>query len=625
MIPKLLLAMWATIAPALGNHLWQSTLFAATAGLLTLILRRNHARTRYWLWLAASVKFLIPFSLLISIGNHLAWSRGSVATNAGLYAAMEQVSQPFTSQAMSEISRSSPSTTSSSLIHLLPALLAATWLCGFVILLFVWCMRWRRIAAAVRQAAPLREGREVEVLRRLECITGMRKRIEMLLSRATLEPGIFGIARPVLMWPEGISDRLEDVHLEAVLAHELRHVRRRDNLAAAIHMVVEAIFWFYPVVWWLGARLVEERERACDEEVLEFGSERQVYAESILKVCEFCLESPLTCVSGITGADLKKRMVHIMNERIVYKLDLRRKLVLSTAGLLAVAAPIIFGLITATPSPAQTQTETTTVTAPGYQVVSIKPVKSVGSNISVRMLSTPDGFTATDVTLQGIIQEAYGVEDNQLSGEPDWVTSERYDIEAKVDESAVDELQKLSPDQRNLEQRRMLQALLADRFKLTLHRETTVLPVYALVIAENGPKLQESKPGETYPNGFAGPDRGGAGMMKITMNGTMGQLAGQGVSVTSLARALSQRLGRNVLDKTGLRGRYDFTLRWPTDEGLVPRVKGTQDGKQGADSSPSPGPSIFTAIQEQLGVKLQSQKAPVEILVIDHAEAPSEN
>src|SRR5204863_9231542 len=141
---------------------------------------------------------------------------------------------------------------------------------------------------------------------------------------------------------------------EAVLANELWHVRRRDNLAAAIHMVVEAIFWFYPLVWWLGARLVEERERACDEEVLELGSERQVYAESILKVCEFCVESPLTCVSGITGADLKKRMVYIMTERIVCKLDFIRKLVLSAAGLLAVAAPIIFGLVTATPSRAQT-------------------------------------------------------------------------------------------------------------------------------------------------------------------------------------------------------------------------------------------------------------------------------
>ncbi len=114
-------------------------------------------------------------------------------------------------------------------------------------------------------------------------------------------------------------------------------------------------------------------------------------------------------------------------------------------------------------------------------------------------------------------------------------------------------------------------------------------------------------------------------MMKITMDGKMGQLAGQGVSVTSLAQALSQRLGRNVQDRTGLRGNYDFTLQWPTTEGLVPGVSGTEDGKERTDSAPSPVPSIFTAIQEQLGVKLQSQEAPVEILVIDHAETPSEN
>jgi hypothetical protein len=128
----------------------------------------------------------------------------------------------------------------------------------------------------------------------------------MLLSRTSLEPGIFGIFRPVLVWPQGISERLEDAHLEAVLAHELWHVRRRDNLADAVHMLVEAIFWFYPLVWWMGAWLMEERERACDEAVLESGGDPKVYAESILKICEFCVASPLACVSGVTGADLKK-------------------------------------------------------------------------------------------------------------------------------------------------------------------------------------------------------------------------------------------------------------------------------------------------------------------------------
>jgi bla regulator protein BlaR1 len=197
---------------------------------------------------------------------------------------MEEVGEPFTLPSM--ISQATPPPASPNLIRLVPPVLASVWLCGFALVLCIWYARWRRISSAIREGAPLREGREVRTLRRLEPIGGTR-RIEIILSRAPLEPGIFGIFRPVLIWPEGISERLDDVQLEGILAHELWHVRRRDNLAAAIHMLVEAIFWFHPLVWWLGARLVEERERACDEEVVESGSARQIYAEGILKICEF--------------------------------------------------------------------------------------------------------------------------------------------------------------------------------------------------------------------------------------------------------------------------------------------------------------------------------------------------
>jgi hypothetical protein len=164
MIPNYLSAMWAAAAPALGNHLWQSTLFAIVAGLLTLILRKNQARTRYWLWLAASVKFLIPFSLLVGVGSHLAWSHSAAPEKAGAYFAMEEVSQPFTQQTVPAISREIPSTAFHSLIHVIPVIFAAAWLCGFLAIVSIWCMRWRRISAATREAAPLREGREVEAL-----------------------------------------------------------------------------------------------------------------------------------------------------------------------------------------------------------------------------------------------------------------------------------------------------------------------------------------------------------------------------------------------------------------------------------------------------------------------------
>src|SRR5215469_5088254 len=137
-------------------------------------------------------------------------------------------------------------------------------------------------------------------------------RFELRRSRHAIEPGVFGILRPVLMWPEGISEHLDDAQLEGILGHEVQHVRHRDNLASAVHMIVEAVVWFHPLVWWLGARLVEERERACDEDILEWGTDGRVYAEGILKVYEFGLASPLVCLAGVAGGDLRKRMVLIM-------------------------------------------------------------------------------------------------------------------------------------------------------------------------------------------------------------------------------------------------------------------------------------------------------------------------
>jgi len=239
---------------------------------------------------------------------------------------MNEVSQPFTQSTLPVSAGVLPSTVPQSLSHLFPSLLAATWLCGFVVVLSSWYVRWRKISAAVREAVPLYEGREVEALRRVEPFCGIQNSIKILLSSGSLEPGIFGIARPVLLWPEGISEHLDDAHLQAIVAHEVCHVRRRDNLAAAIHMLVEAIFWFHPLMWWVGTRLVDERERACDEDVLEMGTQRQVYAESILKTCEFCVEAPLACMSGVTGADLKKRIVRIMSEHLAHRLSFGNRL-----------------------------------------------------------------------------------------------------------------------------------------------------------------------------------------------------------------------------------------------------------------------------------------------------------
>jgi bla regulator protein blaR1 len=535
------------------------------------------------------------------------------------------------------------------------------------VVLGVWCFRWRRTSAALRGATPMLAGREVDALRRLERVASIRKRIEVVLSPSSLEPGIFGVLHPKLVWPAGISDRLGDAHLESILAHEVWHVRRRDNLAAATHMVVEAIFWFHPLVWWLGGRLMEERERACDEEVLRLGGQPQVYAESILKACEFCVASPLACVSGVSGADLKKRMVRIMTEGVRGKLDVQKKLLLAAAAFLAVAAPIGFGLAhgqagqaSGPQNAASSSAENTLATAAKFEVASIKRYKPSGlykpsgPGMMFRFMnSSRDGRVyATGLTVKLLLQNAYHVQESQIVGGPGWINSEQFDIQAKADGSVDDDLKKLSEDQARLVKEHMLQDLLADRFGLKLHHETRELPVYALVVAKNGPKLEEAKddagPGRGGPGGggLGGPEgnrvAGNRGVM-MRMGGGEQQLTFNGSPLSFFAEVLSRPLGRTVIDKTGLKGRYNFNLHWvpdiakgemmggpgPVGPGPVVAVAGpggNEPSAPGAPSAPdSSGPSIFTALQEQIGLKLQSEKGPVDVLVIDHVEEPSEN
>jgi len=619
MIPNSLLSLWGAVAPALGNHLWQSTLFAVAAAALTLILRKNQARTRYWLWMAASIKFLIPFSWLAAIGSRLAWLRSPAEAKSPVYFTLEAVSQPFTQPTASVIPAASNA--SSAIVHWIPEILAAMWLCGFLAVILIWCLRWRKISADIRGAVPLREGREVDALRRAEHVTGIRQQVQLLLSRATLEPGIFGLARPVLVWPHGISDHLDAPHLEAIIAHELWHVRRRDNLAAALHMIVEALFWFHPLVWWLGGRLIDERERACDEQVLESSSERQVYAESILKVCEFCVGSPLACVSGVTGADLKKRMVHIMTEHVVRKLDFSRKLILSTAGVLALALPLVFGLANATPTRAQSQDGSMSQTVPSFASVSIKPSEATtptptyagsGTHMLRQMMYSPEGFVAKSVSLRTLIQEAYGVQANQIQGPPRLLDSPTYDIDLKLN-PPQESSSGLAPNVPNTQS--VLRAVLADRTRLMVHRTTQSLSVYALVVADGGPKLLAAQPedsGNVTP-GSDGHSPMGMHRMRMQMGGEqVVGMSAQGVSTTDFAQQLSRQLGSAVVDKTNLKGNYDFNLNWASD------------AKENSSES-GPASQLFTALPEQLGLKLEPQTAPMEVLVIDHISQPTEN
>jgi uncharacterized protein (TIGR03435 family) len=624
MILRALLALSTSVARPMGDHLWQSTLFVAMAGILAVALRKNQARVRYWIWLTASVKFLIPFSLLIALGSHLAKPRVSTPAQVVVYSAVEDFSQPFAGQQMPVVYHSAPSADPVSLLHLLPAMVVAVWLVGIFVVLLRWVIGWVRISLMVRKGASVGQGSEVDTLRRLESSLGVHKPTKLVVSRNWMEPGIFGIFRPVLIWPEGISQHLDDRHVEAILAHEICHARRHDNLTAILHMLVEAVFWFHPLVWWIGARLEEERERACDEEISLLCNQPHVYAESILRVCKFCSESPLACVPGITGADLKKRIVQIMTDRVARKLDLRSKLLLLAAAAVVVAAPlalglarmpVIFGQVLKASGP-----------RPSFEVASIHvwkrpapPPEVVGDEQVIHqqtMKFSPGnggGQTSDHVhiiaPLGVLVAQAYGLPpgsdgrgDGRIVGGPDWMTQddEQYDIQAKIDEQEYTAIQKMTAEQQREQVNLMKQSLLADRFKLKVHFETRELPAYALVVAKGGPKLTAAKEGEST-------------RLSSTRQGPTTEMSATGATPALFAESplLSGGTGsRTVLDQTGLKGKYDFTLKWRANSGV-------------AGQEPSDEPALFTAIQEQLGLKLVPTKGPVEVIVIDHIEKPT--
>ena len=246
----------------------------------------------------------------------------------------------------------------------------------------------------------------------------------------------------------------------------------------------------------------------------------------------------------------------------------------------------------------QSSAQDTVAVAPSYATVSIKPDKSGLQRQGLKL--GPGELIVTNETLQMMIRDAFQIEFDQIHGGPDWLNTERYDVQAKVDKSALEKLKNLGQEQGDLEQRRMLQALLADRFRLAVHRDTRAVQGYDLVVAENGPKLQQSLPGDAEAQG------------RVIQVGN-GHITGREVPIATLASLLSEQLGQTVVDRTGLTNHYDVTLEWPT----------SGDG-QGPSSIESSKAAILAAVQDELGLKLEPREAPMEILVIDHVEKPLE-
>jgi bla regulator protein BlaR1 len=504
------------------------------------------------------------------------------------------------------------------------------WLSGVLCVALIRLRGWRRIRFLIRASVS----------------TDIAAPIAVRASPGLLEPGVVGWRRPLLLLPQGFAERLASSEMKAILAHELCHVRRRDNLLVSIHMIVEAIFWFHPLVWWIGARLIEERECACDEDVVNRGNAPDLYAEAILKVCKWSTESPLACVAGVTGGNLKRRIEQIMTARDVPGLSIAKKAALTIAGAVVLLAPVLVGIANAPAILAQPPSEVVQWQAAAgghiaFEVASVKLMKpgTFGQDLSFRLDPGP-GFThprtgesphgrfSAGFEVTSYIVFAYKLmlspdqRQAMLAHLPKWVDTDRFYIDAKAAGSPTKDQMRL-----------MMQSLLAERFHLAVHYETQEMPVYALTLTKPGkwgPKLIRHADGPPCDAsaGDDAPDPDAEVFPPICdvqgarrkRNGRT-EIGYRNSNMALLAWYLSMPYGpagRPVVDRSGITDRIDYHIEF------TPESNGA--GTPGGDVPPDPQALPFTdAVREQLGLKLESTKAPLQTLVIDHIERPSEN
>ena len=302
------------------THLWQSTLVLLAAWVLAYACRSNSAAVRYWIWFVASAKFLVPLALLQQLGDRLGRSLPEpLPVDAAL---IESASAVFVPSMPREFA------TSDVAWSYVIVIAVAIWAFGAAILCLRWFLQWCSIRARVKFAP------EVS----LDLPAPVR------IVSNDLPTGVFGIFRPIVILPREVMHSLTPQQLRAVLAHESCHVRRHDNLTAAIHHCVQMLFWFYPPVWWIGANLLREREAACDEDVVDEGHEQSLYAESILNACRLGVMARLSTVAASTGGDLHERLSSILSEERAKPITQERFTLLFSAAALVCFAPLAAGI-----------------------------------------------------------------------------------------------------------------------------------------------------------------------------------------------------------------------------------------------------------------------------------------
>jgi uncharacterized protein (TIGR03435 family) len=570
----------STLLMAMMNSLWQAALLAALVWLALRFAPRVSAATRFVIWWAA----LGVVAILPAAPRMIATAR--------------EWSEPATLRSTRPISLSRPQvrimdaapliTVEPRRIVTWPWWIAAAWALAFLY----------RLAQVLRSYLYLRGlKRRASVLD--ESLPAIGRSARLLISSELDSPVAVGFVRPAVILPASLPGGLSREQLDHVLLHEAAHLARRDDWTNLVARALGAALALHPVALWILCRIETERETACDDWVVARTRSARRYAQSLMRMYELRFAQPEAprrelLASGIFGRGSRfgARIETILRRGRDFA---PRTSVGSVAAGIAclIAAGVIASMFPDWVAFAQTP-------RPAFEVASIKPRTEPmnGADFEDRQGGR---LHVANNPISNVIRNAYGIRPFQLVGAPDWVDSDRYDIEAKGPATAG-----------HKEMMLMVQSLLADRFAMQAHFETREMPAYILNVAKGGPKMRFTSSEDCVPFDSTKPDPGAAPnvcgsnlMLKDGWHATHTSMRG----VTGI---LSRVMQRPVVDQTGIRGTFDVRLQWSDD--LTPQ-----------DNPADALPSIYAALRETLGLELKSGRGPAEILVIDHIERPTGN
>ncbi|MGH9242109.1 MAG: M56 family metallopeptidase [Vicinamibacterales bacterium] len=618
-------AWFAEIAIGIGASfvtalLAKATLTLAVALAVTRLARRSRAAARHVLLVAAfAVLLALPAASFVIPSRGVTLPAQTAASSAPAVAVVPVMTSPSpavidTQESVDSLPIESPGMTAS-------AILWAIWgagmlLCVLPVVAGTWHLR------SLRRSSSLCASGEA-LLRRLSAEAGIQRSVAVRVHESIPGPMTYGILRPVIMLPLDATAWSEEELCRAMI-HELEHVRRGDWLSQYMARIVRALYWFHPLVWIAWRRLSLEAERACDDAVLR-RSEATAYANQLVLLAE-------RLTSTATPPLLAMAACRDLSTRVRAVLDGAQAR--GRAGALPVTTAIVAAaLFIAAVAPlravrqGQVPSDGAQQPPPAFETASVKPNKSGEEQRYIQIDPSGTNLKVVNMQLRQLITWAYQIQSFQLEGGPDWIAADRFDILAKP-ERAVPATGAFFDGQNPL--RMMFRTLLADRFKLVMHKETKELPIFELVVARQdgrlGPQLRPAAmdcaaraaaaaKGGAQPPASSGPPGSGPCFMNINPI----SVRGGGVTLAMLANILVGSVQRLVIDRTGLTGNWDLEVNYTPDQSQVP------PGVELPPSVDRNGPSLYTALEEQLGLKLRPARGPVEVLVIDSVQQPTPN